>query len=70
MSWTFKKNTCLKNVLLLKYIFAEDLQKIWIRDFPGGPVAGLRAPNIRGLGLIPVWGTRSHMLQLRLSEAK
>lgn len=53
MSWTLKKNTCLKNVLLLKYIFAEDLQKIWIRDFPDGPVAGLHAPNIRGLGLIP-----------------
>ena len=28
------------------------------------------APNAGGLGLIPGQGTRSHMLQLRLSTAK
>ncbi|TEA37546.1 hypothetical protein DBR06_SOUSAS27610003, partial [Sousa chinensis] len=26
----------------------------------------LRAPNAGGLGLIPGWGIRSHMLQLRV----
>ena len=27
---------------------------------------GLCAPNIEGLGLVPGWGTRSHLLQLRV----
>ena len=37
------------------------------RDFPGDPVTqDSYAANTRGPGLILGWGTRSHMLQLRV----
>ena len=36
------------------------------RDFPGSHWLRLHAPNVRGPGLIPGQGTRSHMLQLRV----
>ena len=39
-------------------------------DFPGGPVAKTLYSQCRGPGSIPGWGTRSHMLRLRLNEAK
>jgi len=34
------------------------------RSFPDGPVA--KTPNAGGSGSIPGWGTRNHMLQLRV----
>ena len=34
-------------------------------DFLGGPVARTPSSQCRDPGSIPVWGTRSHMLQLR-----
>ena len=39
-------------------------------DFPGGPVAKTPAPNAGGLGSIPVQGTKSHLLQLKLNSTK
>ena len=36
------------------------------KDFPGGPVAKTSYYQCRCPGLIPGWGTRSHLLQLRL----
>lgn len=39
-------------------------------DFPGGRGLNLRAPNSRGLGLIPGQGATSYMLQLKPSAAR
>jgi len=36
------------------------------RDFLGGSVARLHASNGGGLGLIPDWGIKSHMPQIRV----
>ena len=35
-------------------------------NFPGSPVAKIHTPDARGLDWIPGWGTRAHMLQLRI----
>ena len=40
------------------------------RDFPGGPVIKLHAPDTGGLGSIPGQGTRCHMPQLRVPTTK
>ena len=39
-----------------------------MRDFPSGPVAKTPTPNAGGWGLIPGQGTRSRMLQLKISR--
>ena len=39
-------------------------------DFPGGLVAKTPAPNAGGLGSIRGQGTKSRLLQLRLSSTK
>ena len=36
------------------------------RDFPAGPEDKTPRSQCRGPGSIPSWGTRSHMLQLRV----
>ena len=41
--------------------------KTGFRDFSGGPVAKTPCSQCRGQGTIPGWGTRSHMLQPRVS---
>ena len=35
-------------------------------NFTGGPVTTIHTPNARSLDLIPGWGTKAHMLQLRI----
>ena len=37
-----------------------------VGGFPGSPLVRLHASNVGGLGLIPGWGTRFHMLQPRV----
>ena len=44
-------------------------QEVESRDFLGGPVAKTLCSNAGGLGLIPGWGTRSHMPQLKILHA-
>ena len=39
-------------------------------NFPGGPVAKIKAPSAGGQGSIPGQGTRAHMLQPRPSADK
>ena len=46
--------------------FLFSFKKLYLWDFPGGPVARIHAPNAGGLGSIPGQGTRSHMSQLRV----
>ena len=46
-------------------IFLKCISKTSLGDFPGGPVAGTPSSQRRGPGLIPGWGSRSHMPQLR-----
>ena len=45
------------------------IQKSNIQDFPGSQWVRLYVPNSGGLGLIPGQGTRSCMLQLKLTAA-
>ena len=35
-------------------------------DFPGGSVAKTPCSQCRGPGLDPAWGTRSHVMQLKI----
>ena len=46
----------------------KNVQKSTHKDFLGGLVAKLCAPNAEGQGSIPGQGTRSHMLQLKISH--
>ena len=38
-------------------------------DFPGGPVAKALHSQYWDLGVIPGWGTRSHMQQIKIPNA-
>ena len=41
-----------------------------MKDFPGSPGAKIHIPDAEGPGSVPDWGTRSHMLQLRVRIPK
>ena len=54
---------CLTFSYSLHLTYQSFTLKIYAGDFPCGPVAD--TPSEGGLGLIPLQGTRSHMLQLQ-----
>ena len=63
--FTFFRTESSKSGLCLDFIkYAVEKVDSWY--YPGGPVAKIPYPSAGGSGLIPDWGTRSHIPQLKI----